>query len=70
MSAAQRSSSDIILKAMRDLEAEGISTVDENVLIERVTAMGLAADRAREVLRKLLSEGILFEPRAGKLKRS
>ena len=69
MSAAQRSSSDIILKAMRDLEAEGKSTVDQEVLIQRVVAMGLAAERTEEVIRKLVAEGILFHPRDGKIKR-
>ncbi|MGY5852040.1 MAG: LAGLIDADG family homing endonuclease [Candidatus Thorarchaeota archaeon] len=69
MSAAQRSSSDIILKAMKDLEAEGVSTVNQDVLIERVVALGLAAERAEEVIRKLVAEGILFHPRDGKIKR-
>jgi replicative DNA helicase Mcm len=69
MSAAQRSSSDIILKAMRDFEAEGTSTVNQDALIQRVVSMGLAAERAEEVIRKLVAEGILFNPREGKIKR-
>jgi replicative DNA helicase Mcm len=69
MSAAQRSSSDTILKAMRDLEAEGTSTVSHDILIQRVVSMGLAAERAEEVIRKLVAEGILFHPREGKIKR-
>ncbi len=69
MSAAQRSSSDIILKAMRDFEAEGINTVSEQALIERATSMGLSAERAAEIIRKLITEGVLFEPRDGKIRR-
>jgi replicative DNA helicase Mcm len=70
MSAAQRSSSDIILKAMRDMETEGTPTVSEDTLIQRVIAMGLSRERAEEVIRKLVSEGILFNPREGKIKRA
>jgi replicative DNA helicase Mcm len=70
MSAAQRSSSDIILKAMRDMEAEGTSTVNEDALIQRVEAMGLSKERAQEVIKKLLAEGILFNPREGKIRRA
>ncbi len=69
MSAAQRSSSDIILKAMRDFEADGTSTVTQDALIQRVVSMGLAAERAEEVIRKLVAEGILFYPRDGRIKR-
>ena len=70
MSAAQRSSSDIILKAIRDMEAEGSPTVSEDALIQRVITMGLSRERAEEVIRKLLAEGILFNPREGKIKRA
>ena len=70
MSAAQRSSSDIILKVMRDLESEGTSTVDEEALLQRVQSMGLPRDRAEEVIKKLVTEGILFHPREGKVRRA
>jgi replicative DNA helicase Mcm len=70
MSAAQRSTSDTILKAMRDLEAEGTSTVSEEELVARVETMGLSRDRAEEVIKKLVSEGILFNPTHGKVKRA
>jgi replicative DNA helicase Mcm len=70
MSAAQRSSSDIILKVMRDMEAEGISTVSEDQLMERVGAMGLSKERAEEVIKKLVAEGILFNPSQGKIRRA
>jgi replicative DNA helicase Mcm len=70
MSAAQRSSSDIILKAIRDMEAEGTLTVSEDALIQRVLTMGLSRERAEEVIRKLLAEGILFNPREGKIRRA
>lgn len=70
MSASQRGSSDIIIKAMKDLEAEGSSTVSEDALLERVSNMGLAKERAQEVIRKLLAQGILFNPREGKIRRA
>jgi replicative DNA helicase Mcm len=70
MSAAQRSSSDIILKAIKDMEAEGTPVVSEDALIQRVTSMGLSKERAEEVIRKLVAEGILFNPREGKIKRA
>jgi replicative DNA helicase Mcm len=70
MSASQRSSSDIILKAMKDMESEGSSVINEEELITRVGAMGLSRERAEEVIKKLLSEGILFNPTLGKLKRA
>lgn len=70
MSAAQRSSSDIILKAIKDMEAEGTPVVSEDALLQRVTSMGLPRERAEEVIRKLVSEGILFNPREGKIKRA
>jgi replicative DNA helicase Mcm len=70
MSASQRSSSDIILKAMRDMEAEGTQTVSEDALLQRVLTMGLSRERAEEVIRKLVAEGILFNPREGKIRRA
>ncbi len=70
MSAAQRSSSDIILKAMKDLESEGSSTISEEALLQRVSEMGLSRERAMEVMEKLIAEGILFNPREGKVKRA
>jgi replicative DNA helicase Mcm len=70
MSAAQRSSSDIILKAIRDMESEGSPTVNEDALIQRVLTMGLSRERAEEVIRKLLAEGILFNPREGRIRRA
>jgi len=70
MSAAQRSSSDIILKAMKDMEAEGSPVVSEDALLQRVTSTGLSRERAEEVIKKLVAEGILFNPREGKIKRA
>jgi len=69
MSASQRSSSDIILKVMKDMEAEGTSVVSEEELIRRVESMGLPRDRAEKVIVKLSDEGILFNPAPGKWKR-
>lgn len=70
MSASQRGSSDIILKAMKDIESEGLSVIGEEELITRVETMGLSRERAEEVIKKLLAEGILFNPTHGKLKRA
>ncbi len=70
MSAAQRSSSDIILKVMKDLESEGTSTVDEEALLQRVQSMGLPYEKAEQVIKKLVAEGILFHPREGKVRRA
>ncbi len=70
MSASQRSSSDIILKAIKDLEAEGSSVVSEDALLQRVASLGISRERAEEVIKKLIAEGILFSPREGKLKRA
>ncbi len=69
MSAAQRSSSDIILKVMKDMESEGSSTVSEEELLSRVEALGISKERAEEVIKKLLDEGILFIPTHGKYRR-
>ncbi len=69
MSASQRSSSDIILKVMKDMESEGTSVVSEEELIRRVEGMGLSRDSAEKVIAKLSDEGILFNPAPGKWKR-
>ena len=70
MSASQRSSSDIIIKAIRDMESDGASTVNKDALIQRAVSMGLAKEQAEEVIEKLLAEGILYSPKEGKIKHS
>ncbi|PVX27576.1 MAG: Minichromosome maintenance protein MCM [Candidatus Bathyarchaeum sp.] len=70
MSAEQRSSSDIIIKALRDMEAEGTSTVNIDALIQRTVSMGLSRERAEKVIEKLLNDGILYSPREGKIRHS
>ncbi|UCE10392.1 MAG: minichromosome maintenance protein MCM [Candidatus Thorarchaeota archaeon] len=70
MSAAQRSSSDKVLTAMKNLEEEGTSVVSEDVLIQRVVEMGVPREAAEAVIRKLVTEGILFNPQEGKVKRA
>jgi replicative DNA helicase Mcm len=70
MSAAQRSSSDIIIKAIRDMEADGTSTVNREALVQRAVSMGLAKEQAEEVIEKLLVEGILYSPKDGKIRHS
>jgi len=70
MSASQRSSSDIIIKAIRDMEAEGTSTVNKDALVQKAVSMGLAREQAEEVIEKLLAEGILYSPRDGKIRHS
>jgi len=70
MSASQRSSSDVIIKAIRDMESEGTSTVNIDALVQRAVSMGLAREQAEQVISKLLSEGILYSPRDGKIRHS
>jgi len=70
MSASQRSSSDVIIKAIRDIESEGTSTVNKDALVQRAVSMGLAREQAEEVIGKLLAEGILYSPRDGKIRHS
>ncbi|MHA2176720.1 MAG: minichromosome maintenance protein MCM [Candidatus Thorarchaeota archaeon] len=70
MSAEQRSSSDIIIKALRDMEAEGTATVNIDALIQRTVSMGLSRERAEKVIEKLREDGILYSPREGKIKHS
>ncbi|MFW9868905.1 MAG: minichromosome maintenance protein MCM [Candidatus Thorarchaeota archaeon] len=70
MSAEQRSSSDIIIKALRDMESEGTSTVNIDALIQRTVSMGLSRERAEKVIEKLLNDGILYSPREGKIRHS
>lgn len=70
MSASQRSSSDVIIKAIRDMESEGTSTVNIDALVQRAVSMGLAREQAEEVINKLLAEGILYSPRDGKIRHS
>ncbi len=70
MSASQRNLSDIIIKTMREFETEGTSVVSEESLIQKIMTMGIPRDRIEETIEKLLAEGILFNPRDGKLKRA
>jgi len=70
MSASQRSSSDTVIKAIRDMESEGTSTVNKDALVQRAVSMGLAPEQAEEVIDKLLAEGILYSPRDGKIRHS
>jgi replicative DNA helicase Mcm len=67
---SQRNISDSIIKALRDLESEGTTTVDEEVLIQRTIAMGHPRDRVEEMIKKLLADGILYSPRDGKIRHS
>ncbi len=70
MSASQRGSSDIIIKAIKDMEADGSSTVNRDALVQKAVSMGLAREQAEEVIEKLLAEGILYSPREGKIRHS
>jgi replicative DNA helicase Mcm len=69
MSAAQRSSSDKILDAMKELESDDSSTVSEEALLQRVSEMGVSRERAVEVIEKLLAEGLIYSPSEGKIER-
>jgi replicative DNA helicase Mcm len=70
MSSSQRGASDIILKALRDMEAEGTSTVNMDALIQRAVSMGLAKEQAEGTIEKLLKEGDLYSPKEGKIRHS
>ena len=70
MSASQRGSSDVIIKAIKDMESEGTSTVNRDALVQKVVSMGLTREQAEQVIEKLLSEGILYSPRDGKIRHS
>ncbi len=70
MSASQRGSSDIIIKAIKDMEVDGSSTVNRDALVQKAVSMGLAREQAEEVIEKLLAEGILYSPREGKIRHS
>jgi len=69
MSASQRGSSDVIIKAIKDMEADGTSVVNTDALIQKAVSMGLAQDKAEAVIQKLLVEGILYSPTEGKVGR-
>ncbi len=70
MSAYQRSTSDKILMALRSFEDEGISVVNEDLLIQRVVELGESREVVASVIAKLESEGILYRPQDGKIKRA
>jgi replicative DNA helicase Mcm len=70
MSAAQRSSSDKVLTALKSFEDEGTTVVNEEVLVQRVVEMGVPREAAEAVIKKLVTEGILFNPQEGKVKRA
>ena len=69
MDSGQRNDSDRIRRAMDDFESRGISVVSEEELLTMVESMGVPRDRAESVLRKMINEGILFNPSTGKVKR-
>ena len=70
MSASQRNSSDTILKAIKDMEADVGSTVNRDALVQKAVSMGLARERAEEAIEKLLTDGILYSPSIGKIRHS
>ncbi len=70
MSTSQRKSADVIIKVMKDMEAEGSSVISEEELITRVEALGISRERAENAIKKLLADGMLFNPSHGKLKRT
>lgn len=67
MSASQRSSSDTIIKAIKDMGSE---TVNIDALVQKAVSMGLSSEQAEKVITKLLAEGILYSPRDGKIRHS
>jgi replicative DNA helicase Mcm len=70
MDSSQRNDSDKIRKAMDDFESRGISVVNEDELLTMVESMGVPRARAEGVLKKMIQDGILFNPSHGKVKRA
>jgi replicative DNA helicase Mcm len=71
LSATQRSLSATIRATIQEIEDEGMSTIDEEELIQRVAA---ATSRAREsveeVIRRMVDQGVLYTPSEGKIRRA
>ena len=70
MSASQRGSSDVIIKAIKEMESEGTANVNRDALVQKAVSMGLAREQVEQVIEKLLAEGILYSPREGKIRHS
>jgi hypothetical protein len=58
------------LTALKSFEDEGTTVVNEEVLVQRVVEMGVPREAAEAVIKKLVTEGILFNPQGGKVKRA
>ena len=70
MGARQRNLSEVVRRTVRELEDEGMTTIDEEELIQRVTAAtSQARESIEEVIKKLVNEGVLYAPRDGKIRR-
>ncbi|MFW9943575.1 MAG: minichromosome maintenance protein MCM [Candidatus Sifarchaeia archaeon] len=70
MGARQRNLSEVVRRTVRELEDEGMTTIDEEDLIQRVTAAtSQARESIEEVIKKLVNEGVLYSPRDGKIRR-
>jgi replicative DNA helicase Mcm len=68
MSADQRGSTNIIIKAIHDLSPDGTSPVNRDDLVQRAVSMGLPKEKVEEMIEKLLKDGTLFAPKEGKIK--
>jgi replicative DNA helicase Mcm len=68
MSADQRGSTNIIIRAIHDLDPDGASPVNRDALVQRAVAMGLAKEKVEEMIEKLLADGTLFAPKDGKIR--
>ncbi len=68
MSADQRGSVNKIMSALHDLDPDGTSSVDRDVLVQKAVSMGLAREKVEEMIDKLLTDGTLFAPKDGKIR--
>ncbi|MHA2600615.1 MAG: hypothetical protein AM324_000605 [Candidatus Thorarchaeota archaeon SMTZ1-83] len=71
MGARQRNLSEVVRRAVREMEDEGMTTIDEGELVQRVTtATSQARESIEEVISKLVDQGVLYRPRDGKIRRA
>lgn len=68
-STEQRTSSQVILKTVEQMEDEGIANIDRDDLIQRVVSAGIAREKAEEIIQKLVNDGLLYTPKTGKIRR-
>ena len=60
-----RPAADILLDTIRKMHEEGQVSISEGVLIEIVGGSGITHERAKETIKRLLQEGIIYAPQYG-----